>query len=209
MELDNLGLKYGTDKASNHHRYLGVFEAYLAPRRQRTRMLLEIGVMGGASLQMWRDYFPNAEIHGVDHNKEVLNLKIGERVVIHHNDINQWGFWTGMEEWGPFDVVVEDGSHHSGDIVVSLTRGWPLLAAGGLFIIEDLHALYLPDYNEGQRLSPLEVNTKTAFAELFKKIHEMNTYGDPQCGNPLVARSDVAAVHFHRSLCVIEKRANA
>jgi hypothetical protein len=66
LTLDELGLKYGTDKASLHHNYLNFYEGFVAPLRDQPLTLLEIGVFQGASLRMWREYFPYAKVVGVD-----------------------------------------------------------------------------------------------------------------------------------------------
>src|ERR1051325_11492314 len=61
-----LAAVYGTDKGATMHRYVDLYEKYLAPRRRTATAVLEIGVHQGASLRMWRDYFPHAEIVGLD-----------------------------------------------------------------------------------------------------------------------------------------------
>ena len=52
--LDEIGLKYGTDKSSSHHHYLPFYETFMAPLRDAPITLLEIGVYQGASLRTWR-----------------------------------------------------------------------------------------------------------------------------------------------------------
>ena len=77
-DLDALARLLGTDKSSYVHGYTRLYETHFASRRPTVRRLLEIGVgginswhgyettEGGQSLRMWRDYFPNAEIVGID-----------------------------------------------------------------------------------------------------------------------------------------------
>jgi RHS repeat-associated protein len=67
MTLDEIGLKFGTDKSSIYHNYLPFYERY----RNEPMKLLEIGVAGGASLAMWTEYFPNSAIVGADIDPEV------------------------------------------------------------------------------------------------------------------------------------------
>ena len=61
--LKSLGKHFDTDKV--HHGFLSIY-ADLFGAREAVRHVLEIGVFRGASLQMWRDYFSNAIVHGVD-----------------------------------------------------------------------------------------------------------------------------------------------
>jgi len=69
--LDELGLKYRTDKSSGGHNYLTLYERYFAPIRSERVKILEIGVLNGASLAVWEEYFPNGTIIGADINNAV------------------------------------------------------------------------------------------------------------------------------------------
>src|SRR6266704_2450514 len=64
--LDELGHKYGTDKASGSHDYLRFYEPLLAPFRDRDFDFVEMGVGSGGSLKMWEEFFPKAFIIGFD-----------------------------------------------------------------------------------------------------------------------------------------------
>ena len=68
MTLDELGKKYGLDKSSLLHGYLDEYERFLAPIREQELRVMEIGVLEGASLSMWKEYFPNTRLIGVDTN---------------------------------------------------------------------------------------------------------------------------------------------
>ena len=94
IDLDALARLHGTDKSSHHHGYTRLYERHFASRRATVRRLLEIGVggtsswrgydttQGGQSLRMWSDYFPNAEIVGVDiHAKAISGRRLGSNKV--------------------------------------------------------------------------------------------------------------------------------
>jgi hypothetical protein len=67
LTLDELGRKFGTDKSSQAHNYLAVYEQFLAPYRANADLgVLEIGVRDGPSVRVWQEYFPAAQIVGVD-----------------------------------------------------------------------------------------------------------------------------------------------
>src|SRR3954454_3938579 len=71
-DLPALAARFGTDKWGSHW-YARHYERHFAPLRARKLRLLEIGVggyedpvKGGESLRMWKAYFPNASIFGID-----------------------------------------------------------------------------------------------------------------------------------------------
>jgi hypothetical protein len=121
-ELCKLAEKYGTDKLGAYTRFYGWF---LKPFRESVRKVLEIGIgnvadmkhvpgyQPGASLRMWRDFFPNAAIHGIDIDPEVLmhDERIETFLV---SQINPHQLAAFGKEHGPFDLIIDDGDHHPG-----------------------------------------------------------------------------------------------
>src|SRR6266436_5520710 len=84
MTLDELGHKHGTDKSSGGHAYLDWYETFFQPIRYKSFTFVEIGVGSGASIRMWRDYFPNALIVGMDIDDKTEFVE--ERIRISHGD---------------------------------------------------------------------------------------------------------------------------
>src|SRR5580658_9824704 len=140
--LDEIGRKYGTDKASLHHDYLNFYERFLAPARYEPLTVLEIGVFQGASLYTWRDYFPNARIIGVDILPACLQFK-SDRVIIELADQSNLEHLAQLAlEYGPFDVIIEDGSHMWEHQIHTLRALFPFVKNGGLYFVEDLQTNY-------------------------------------------------------------------
>lgn len=126
--LLELAEKYGTDKLT--HGYIPFYERYLP---KNPKKILEIGVKEGKSIRMWREYFPDAEIHGLDLFQEHPVPPI-EHVT----------FWTGNQldykileklRNENFDLIIEDGSHNSRDQMITFFG----LFNGKQYFIEDLH----------------------------------------------------------------------
>ena len=73
-ELDKLAIKHGTDKGSHQlgelaaKKYTKPYYAYFSPLKNKDITLLEIGIKEGASIRMWRDFFINGKIYGIDIN---------------------------------------------------------------------------------------------------------------------------------------------
>lgn len=147
--LDDLGLKWGTDKASHHHDFLTIYEAYLRRMRHEKFTMLEIGVHKGSSLRTWEEYFPNAKIVGVDIKEESRALQ-SERAVVEIGSGGDPKFLRGLvAKHGRFQLIVDDGSHIWEHQKVAFTTLFPSLRDGGVFIIEDLNTSYFPKWQKG------------------------------------------------------------
>jgi cyclopropane fatty-acyl-phospholipid synthase-like methyltransferase len=143
LKLDEIGLSQGTDKASTFHNFLNFYEGYLTEFREQEITLLEIGVKDGASVRMWREFFPRARIIGVDID---VNAKqhANERIVV---EIADQGNLEQLSElarkYGPFDVVIDDGSHFWDHQITTLHALFPELKKGGVYILEDIDTSYI------------------------------------------------------------------
>lgn len=149
--LGELALLHGTDKATEHD-YTPHYHERMERYRYDDIAILEIGVggygepnEGGESLKMWRDYFPNATIVGLDNEAKTLNL--GERIIIEQGDQSDGRVHKHLgETYGPFHLIVDDGSHEVDDILRSWVGLWKYVADGGWYVIEDLQTAYWPPF---------------------------------------------------------------
>ena len=135
--------------------YFEVYEAIFGPRRHLALRILEIGVFKGSSLRLWREYFesPDTVIVGIDIDptcarfdspQENVHVRIGSQA--------DTGFLDAVvREFGPFDIILDDGSHHSSHMIASFNR---LFAGGlkddGIYVAEDLHANYWLPWRDTQ-----------------------------------------------------------
>lgn len=150
--LNDLAIKYGSDKSSEGHGYTKYYEKHLDARRTWNLRVLELGVREGWSMKMWHDYFENSKICGIDNDEEGLCPKSfsEERIVFERGSQDDAEFLGGVcDNHGPFDVIIDDCSHISPLTIKSFEILFPKLKPGGLYIIEDLHvcahdAHYLP-----------------------------------------------------------------
>ena len=148
MNLPALAAKYHCDKLENHS-YISFYQDFFPGRN--VRKLLEIGIgfedlmrpfvseyVHGASLLMWRDYLPNAEIYGIDIREDAMLTadRIHTRVVDQHIMTEMEDMW---EAWGTdFDVVINDASHITEDQLRTAKAIVPKLQPGSAYIIEDV-----------------------------------------------------------------------
>jgi hypothetical protein len=164
-ELTVLAERYMTDKCPAWgHNYMDWYYGEFGTRRQEVKKVLEIGVGGspdnlkhnpqyivGASLRMWRDFFPNARVYGVDVLPHLMftDERI-ETFLCDQRDLPS--LLKVLDQTGhDLDLVIDDGTHGSADQVFTALSLVPLIQAGAVYVIEDVSDLsivtYLHQYN--------------------------------------------------------------
>lgn len=104
----------------------------------KAERVLEIGVKGGGSTAFWKQLFPSATVVGLDID---LRPRVGgDGVVYVQGDQSDAVQLSALaDQHGPFDLVIDDGSHESPHQTVSLRTLLPYVRADGLYVIEDTH----------------------------------------------------------------------
>ena len=149
-----LSLLYGTDKLQN--RYTQHYQEFFGPLRAQPMTLLEIGILGGGSLQLWRRYLPKTKIVGIDSEKEhkLPDLNLPD-VEMHVGDQSDEAFLDSLvARYRGFDIVIDDGSHIGRHIRASFEVLFPAVRPGGWYVIEDLGTSYWEDYEGGPPGTP-------------------------------------------------------
>lgn len=121
--------------------YFNIYERHLSRFRDREVHLLEIGVMGGGSLEMWREYLgKKAHIYGVDIDSACA-LHQGPDISIFIGNQSSRPFWRSFRSSVPsLDIVIDDGSHIPDHQLIALDELLPTLNAGGVYLCEDIHS---------------------------------------------------------------------
>jgi hypothetical protein len=225
--LTELSNRFGSDKGTVGpgpgfvgHNYTPVYEAYLGGYRDRAFSLVEIGLgvkggrweakivqgrnTGGASVKMWREYFPRAHIYGLDVNEcAYLDDERTRTFVADQGNVEDL---AGFAEAVPsFDVVIDDGSHRPDHQQISLDFLFPHLSPCGLYFIEDLLNNGLGDGRTGRLASDRVLNTRSVLNHYLAT----DTLPEPHLlANFESWQGDIAGIDFHASgrLCAIRKR---
>ncbi len=202
MTLDELAIKYGSDKSSLGHNYCPFYENHLPSNPKR---ILEIGVKDGASLMMWLEYFPNAEVHGLDLFMENTSLSVLERITkefnfnydffdgrrfLHQGDQRDWKILEELRKYD-FDCIIDDGAHLSRAQMITFFG----LFNGKHYFIEDLHCNDEKEfYGEG---IPECFNPKGVFGTMYAHDDEHGEQGNDE--RKIVFNKDTKIVCIHAS----------
>jgi hypothetical protein len=149
--LCDLAYKYGSDKCPQiKHHYTGFYYELFKDRRDSVRKVVEIGVgcrenmndypgyRTGASLYMWRDFFPNAMIYGADILPELV-FKDGRIETFQCDQSVRSDLLNLIKKTGPdIDLFIDDGSHKPDDQVFACLTVMPMLDEGTTYVIEDV-----------------------------------------------------------------------
>ncbi len=137
--LTQLADKYGADKSPNiKHGYTPFYWELLKDRRDQIKKVLEIGAGEGASLRMWRDFFPNAQIYAGDN--EDNRLFKANRIEVFKCDQSKPEKMSNLilSVGQDCDIIIDDGSHKAKDQLQTVFVLMPLLSNNGVYIIEDV-----------------------------------------------------------------------
>jgi hypothetical protein len=209
--LDLLAILNAADKNTTH-RYTQHYKRFLSPFRKRKIVLLEIGVggynepsLGGASLRMWRSYFPKGRIYGIDiedkrsHDERRIKTFKGSQA---DTDFLK----EVVETTGAIDIVIDDGSHRCDHIITSFECLFPLMSERGIYVIEDVQTSYWEAFG-GNDQDPDRPDTTVGY---FKRlIHGVNYKERPSwtC-EPSFFDKNILGISFYHNLVIIEKGPN-
>ena len=142
LPLARIFALFGSDKErQGGHAYGQAYEGLLRKLRYKPVKLLEIGLLAGDSLLSWRAYFPFATTIGID--IEPKQHMAGNRTRIYQADQGSGADLTKLcQQEGPFDVILDDGSHYNHHQLFSFRHLFPHLKDGGLYIIEDVQTSF-------------------------------------------------------------------
>ena len=169
--------RYCTDKDTTHS-YLEVYDEIFQSYQNKDINLLEIGNGVGGSIKLWLDYFKSIKIHG---------LEINDLKGLHdlNNQYDNVDIVMGIDAYseeavnltslkGPFDIIIDDGSHLTAHQLFVMNRYMPLLKSGGLMIIEDIQSVDLISLLL-KNITSLESNDKVS---IFDRRNIKNRFDD-------------------------------
>ena len=127
--------------------YFDVYEELFSKYVNQEVTFVEVGILNGGSLFMWRDYLgPKARIIGIDLSEDALKWEeFGFEVYI--GDQSSPLFWENFfSSVGTIDVILDDGGHTYKQQITTVLESVPFIKSGGLIVVEDTHSSYLSNF---------------------------------------------------------------
>lgn len=130
-----------------HTTYFSVYDQLFSRFVGKAPVIVEVGVLNGGSLYMWREFFgADARIIGVDLNPEAVWLR-EDGFEIHIGDQSDPQFWENFfRQVGDVDIFLDDGGHTYPQQIVTSASALDHIRDGGLMVVEDTHTSYMSEF---------------------------------------------------------------
>lgn len=183
--------------------YFPAYERHFSRFRNTDVVFIEIGCGKGGSLQMWKEYFgPHARIVGIDIKQDRTRLA-EDQIDICIGDQSDPEFLKAVvAEFGPPDVVLDDGSHMMSHITQSFQTLYPLLSKNGVYAVEDLHTAYWDSFEGGHRREGSFIETCKDLIDLIDELNAFHTHGAVK---PTPFTMSTLSMHIYDSMIIFEK----
>lgn len=185
--------------------YFDVYERHLSKFVGKAPKILEIGVLGGGSIELWLKYFgEGTQVIGIDIDPRCLEYKYEGNAQVIMGDQNNPAFWDEfLDKHTDFDIIIDDGSHIMEHQILTLQKTFPHLKIGGVYICEDTHTSYWSPWNG-------EYDKRGTFLDYSKYLSDtMNQQHFQQKMDPAVLKTfeNLYSMSFYNSMVVLEKEA--
>ncbi len=137
-----------------HSTYFDIYDKLFSPYVGKEIVFVEIGVLNGGSLFMWRDFFgENARIIGIDFSPLAKKWEASGFEIFIGNQSDE-RFWDDFKEKiGPIDILLDDGGHTYEQQITTVESMVPAIKDGGLLVVEDTHTSYMKEFGAPSKQS--------------------------------------------------------
>jgi hypothetical protein len=162
-----------------HSSYFQVYEELLSKYKNRKITFVEVGVLNGGSLFMWRKFFgPEARIIGIDLNPLAKKWE-ADGFEIYIGSQSDGAFWDRFfSSVGDVDVIVDDGGHTNEQQIVTVHKAIPHIKNAGMLIVEDVHSSYSSAFGNPSRYSFINYS-KHLIDSINSRFSHVNASNNP------------------------------
>jgi methyltransferase family protein len=181
--------------------YFPIYTRHLQRFRGRPLRMLEVGVYRGGGLDMWSRYLgPEAKLVGLDIDEAAVRAVRGRFPVVLGDQQDPEVLLAVNEQYGPFDIVIDDGGHTMQQQITTAETLFPLLTDGGVFIVEDTHTSYWAEFGGA-------LHGPDSFIEWAKRrVDDLHSRHDTDIDPNSVWATELDGLHLHDSVVVLEKK---
>lgn len=167
--------------------YVKAYEEQLSAFREKSFGLLELGVYSGASLLVWKEYFPFAEIAGLDTLPCPESLKDQDNIKFVQGDQSESGTLDALASSvrAPIHLIIDDASHIGELSQKSFDYLFRYLASGGVYVIEDWGASLKegwPDFSSPAAFRDAKAGYGAGMPAMLKRVLDHLIMSDPATG---------------------------
>jgi hypothetical protein len=183
--------------------YFEIYDRHFSRFRGSDVTVLEMGVGQGGSLRMWRSYFgPRAKIVGVDINPECATLAGDQIQILLANQDDRESLRELKAKVPHVDILIDDGGHTMQQQINTFEELFAHVDANGVYLCEDLHTSYWPDWGGGFRKDGSFIEFGKRLIDQLHAWHSTNAEELRVTDFTRTAHS----LHFYDSILAVEKR---
>ena len=183
-------------EAHKKDEFLEIYDKHFFPWKDKHTRLLEIGVQYGGSLKIWREYFKDLELTGVDILPGCTQYATDTTKILIGDQSNR----DFLESLGSFDIVIDDGGHTMVQQQETFKVLFPKLSSGGIYVIEDTHTSYWKQFQDSSlkttdfvKSLTDQINADATMSSRCEEVRIENTY-------------EISSIHFYESVILIHKK---
>ena len=180
--------------STKHTNYFSIYDSLFLSYVGLPITFVEVGILGGGSLHMWRDFFgPQARIIGIDNNPEAIKWKNDFEIFI--GDQSNPAFWVDFfTKIGPVDILLDDGGHTNAQQIQTVISSINNIKSKGLIVVEDTHCSFLESFGNPSRRSFIKFASMNA---------EKLTFRNTSINKPAIFVKNVESITFYDSIVSI------
>ncbi|MDG3086928.1 class I SAM-dependent methyltransferase [Vibrio hannami] len=181
--------------------YFDIYERHFNRFVNKSPVVLEIGVFGGGSLKMWKDYFGDGcKVIGIDINPECKQYE-SEGIEIYIGSQDDPNLIESiLNKYPSIDVLIDDGSHMMTHMIRSFELLYSHISENGVYLVEDTHTCYWEEYEGGLKKQGSFMEFAKDRVDMLNAVHSRNSL-------PVTEFTKTTdSISFYDSIVVFEKR---
>ena len=151
-----------TNRSIKWKKYFPIYEKLFERYKNKGITFVEIGVLDGGSLEIWKKYFgKNSRIIGIDNNPGCKKLENQDYEIFIGSQSDPKFWYNFYKEVGNIDIILDDGGHTNDQQIITLVESINHIKDGGLHVVEDVHSSYQKHYGNPYKYSFINFSKKT------------------------------------------------